>query len=248
MTNLGASNALGSMLSIILFGIAVEQMISLLSNYLLALEETYIHLIYLGLLSAYFFIIPTLFVFLLRPSLKINKSKNEIDSAVFIFIMSAIGYFGIWLLLGLALGQHPVDVIGSTGRVLIPFLVCIITISGLSFVAQDVKIKFYKLMLLLLLIFTTAGALGKIYLMSQGLFYGMGLNQFGLPIFLLSWMTLFSLNKNFSRSKRIFVAIGLMVFVFLSLLSLKRAFLLEIIKPNHHFIDHNVNVNFKFFY
>jgi hypothetical protein len=228
MTSLGGSSGLGSMLTLIFFAVVVQQLIVLVTNYLLSSDNVNVFLIYFGMLGSYLVIIPAFFLFLLRPSFKVNKNGMKISKSIMLFTVLAIGYFGLWLVLGLALGQHPKDVVGSTGRVFLPFLMYVFVSSGLSFVMPVVRMKFYKFIFLSLFLFTIAGAVGKILLMIQGMFYGGGLNQFKIPVVILSWMILLLSNKVLSQKKQILVLGGLLIFVFLSVLSFKRGVWLEL--------------------
>jgi hypothetical protein len=126
------------------------------------------------------------------------------------------------MLIGLLFGQHPKDAVGSTARVLIPFLTIFVLIVGLGKSESWQRQLFWRRFVKVVFFFVLLSAIGKLFLVSSGTFYGSGLNQFSLGGFMLCWLILLLCKCKCSAAKKTIIIIIIFVLTVLSILSFKR--------------------------
>ena len=203
-------------LSMLMSMLILSSAIGVASAFCLAisLSSDNVLLIYLNLLSVYIFIFIGFFMLIAH-----RFNVTDLRSGTTIGIMAACAYFVLWMFLGLLFGQNMRDAIGSTARALIPFLVFFIIYFVLN--RSDDRILFVRGAAWIIIATISVGALGKLYLISQGKYYGAGLNQFSMGSFLFVLLAIFILFGKHSRYK-LLLLLYFISLVTLSVLSFKR--------------------------
>lgn len=213
------------MLILNLTGVALERFVFLITSFFISINPTNKLAIYINLLSPYIYI---MFGYICIFSNK--KIANNFGKELLIVLYFAIIYFLLWMLMAFFLAQNIKDIIGSTIRVLIPFLTILVLLNLYNNLIESIRyIKFLKLLIIIFIISDSLAAIIKTGLLLSDTYYGGGINQFSISIFLLSWMIFFIFNNEVKILTRKLFLFVLLIFILLSFLSFKRAVFLEII-------------------
>lgn len=217
------SASLPALLLLILWAAAFDYAVKFMTDAMLAVNANQPLLIYLGMVGVYTVLIPAFFLFVLRPRFLMTPTETDTIKPVILLTLFGLAYFAVWMIAGFLLGQHPKDVVGSTARALLPFIVMTCIFSGLGVANSWRRERVFRYFVSVSCVFTGVGAVGKALLLLSGSFYGGGLNQFYIETFVLVWLVLYVFKVRAPARKKLAVIVLVWWLLVLSVLSLKRA-------------------------
>lgn len=192
------------------------------SAYGLAHNAASAPLIYSALLGGYVAVLPMMLIVSGAAEHRCCE-RNRVARHIRTIAVIAIVWALYWALIGLAIGQHPKDVIGSSLRVALPFLAAIILIDAVCGQSPHGQRRSLVHLASVLVGLSIIGALGKLSLLAEGSRYGGGLNQYSIDILVMVVLALVVIGGARAPLPRLLLALLLVCLIGLSLLSLKRA-------------------------
>lgn len=140
--------------------------------------------LYIALLSAWPFILVALVYIAPTARYKISDGSLSVRVMAYVSVLAVI-YFLAWVPAGLLAGQHPKDVVGSTLRVLSPFLVFLGTLLVFERIDPIRRVEVIAKVLRALIALSVVGALGKLFLVVSGNWDAWALGGYAVPTFVL---------------------------------------------------------------
>jgi hypothetical protein len=190
--------------------------------FLLALGVENRNVLYISLLSGWPFALVAAPFIISRPTIKGTNIGRDSKLAIRIALFATL-YFAVWALAGLAAGQHPKDVVGSTLRVVSPYaslLVCMWILSRMT--PEKVPEAIWRVFWQLILV-ATLGATGKLFLVSRGNWDAWGLGGFAAPTFFVAFLILSLVFRFRIPVGRVVLMLLGMIILTATLASLKRS-------------------------
>lgn len=192
------------------------------SAYRLAQDATNSLLIYASLLGGYAVVLPMMLV-LSCTSRRRSGEPDRFADRIEVLATLAVAWGLYWGVVGIAIGQHPKDVIGSTLRMVLPFVTVIVLIEVFNGLDRSGRGRLLIQLVLVLGCVSVLGAFGKLSLLAGGRSYGGGLHQYNVDIMVMAALVLIIVGRFWAPPTRPLLALLLVCLVGISLLSLKRA-------------------------
>ena len=141
------------------------------SAYRLAQDATNSLLIYASLLGGYAVVLPMMPV-LSSASRRRSGEPDRFVDRIEVLVTLAVAWGLYWGVVGIAIGQHPKDVIGSTLRMVLPFVTVIVLIEVFNGLERSGRGRLLIQLVLVLGCVSVLGGFGKLSLLADGRSYG----------------------------------------------------------------------------
>lgn len=211
-----------------MLALVVGQVIALGAGYINATPPRSVLIVYFGQVG----MVPLLviaFTFSLYSRNNLGRPDKRLSRTAYVTAVFGLIFTGLAALLGLVLGQDFWDIVGSSARMSVIFLVVGAGMIALNSVGDsDIEYRL-RIFAWTILVASIIGGLGKATLLAQGRTYGAGLNQYYMGTFALVLAVLVLATQRQSHLKRLLIIGALLLGMSLSVLSFKRGVWFEMV-------------------